>query len=171
MGADRAFRAADDGRLPGWLERERGLASRTSTPCGAGRSTTSRLLDLDGRLLRHPAPRPLEPRPGRPDDAGRPLVRGRRAQLRRGDLPAAHDGSAGAPLQSERHPLREVSRRRARDSVAAAAAGLRRLGVGRGDRVVGGPTEHSRGGRRVPCVRQPRRHLGQLLARLRHPRA
>ena len=38
--------------------------------------------------------------------------------------------------QSERHPLREVSAAELREAVAAAAAGLRRLGVGRGDRVV-----------------------------------
>ena len=38
--------------------------------------------------------------------------------------------------QSERHPLREVSAAELRETVAAAAAGLRRLGVGRGDRVV-----------------------------------
>ncbi len=38
--------------------------------------------------------------------------------------------------QSERQPLREVSANELRDAVTAAAAGLRRLGVGRGDRVV-----------------------------------
>jgi acetoacetyl-CoA synthetase len=38
-------------------------------------------------------------------------------------------------FQSERHPLREVSGADLIDQVAAAAAGLRRLGVGRGDRV------------------------------------
>ena len=38
--------------------------------------------------------------------------------------------------QSERHPLRGVSAAELRETVAAAAAGLRRLGVGRGDRVV-----------------------------------
>jgi acetoacetyl-CoA synthetase len=39
-------------------------------------------------------------------------------------------------FQSERHPLGEVSATELRESVAAVAAGLRRLGVGRGDRVV-----------------------------------
>lgn len=39
-------------------------------------------------------------------------------------------------FQSERHPLREMSGAELEASVAAVAAGLRRLGVGRGDRVV-----------------------------------
>ena len=39
-------------------------------------------------------------------------------------------------FQSERHALSECSARELRSSVAAAAEGLRRLGVGRGDRVV-----------------------------------
>jgi acetoacetyl-CoA synthetase len=39
-------------------------------------------------------------------------------------------------FQSERHPLHDVSAGELRDSVAAVAAGLRRLGVRRGDRVV-----------------------------------
>jgi acetoacetyl-CoA synthetase len=39
-------------------------------------------------------------------------------------------------FQSERHPLREVSAAELRGSVVAVAAGLRRFGVGRGDRVV-----------------------------------
>ncbi|HEX6869057.1 MAG TPA: acetoacetate--CoA ligase [Candidatus Limnocylindrales bacterium] len=38
-------------------------------------------------------------------------------------------------FQSERQPLREVSGTQLREQVAAAAAGLRRLGVGKGDRV------------------------------------
>ena len=39
-------------------------------------------------------------------------------------------------FQSERHPLREIPAAELESSVAAVAAGLRRLGVGRGDRVV-----------------------------------
>ena len=39
-------------------------------------------------------------------------------------------------FQSERQPLRELTGAELRTSVAAVAAGLRRLGVGRGDRVV-----------------------------------
>ena len=48
---------------------------------------------------------------------------------------AAADRPALA-FQSERHPLRLVEWAELERSVAAAAAGLRRLGVGRGDRVV-----------------------------------
>ena len=51
--------------------------------------------------------------------------------------------------------------------VARAAAGLRELGIGRGDRVVAYMPEHPGDARRLPRDRQPRRHLVELLARLR----
>ena len=58
-----------------------------------------------------------------------------------------------------------------RDQVARARAGLQRLGVGRGDRVVAYLPEHRRDARGVPRHRQPRRDLGVVRARVRHRRA
>ena len=54
-----------------------------------------------------------------------------------------------------------------RARVAGARAELQRLGVGRGDRVVGLPPEHPRDAGRLPRHRQPRRDLGQRLAGVR----
>ena len=146
-----------------------GSASTTTRRCGAGRSTISR---RSGRrsstTTTSRSAGPGAASLGRADDARRALVRGRRAQLRGGR-------SSGAPrptvrrslFQSERHPLREVSGRSWTASVAAVAAGLRRLGVGRGDRVVGGRPEHPRGRRRAARLREHRGDLVELLARLR----
>ena len=81
-------------------------------------------------------------------------------------------GPAGAPVRSRNgSPLREVSGAELAAAVAAAAAGLRRLGVGRGDRVVADDPEHPRGGRRLAGLREPRRDLVELLAGLRDARA
>ena len=56
---------------------------------------------------------------------------------------------------------------RARRGDARVRGRAPRAGVGPGDRVVGVPPEHRRGRRRVPRVREPRRGLVELLARLR----
>ena len=66
---------------------------------------------------------------------------------------------------SERNPLQEVSGAELRAAVTAAAAGLRRLGVGRGDRVVAMHPEHPRGGRRLAGARQPRARSGRAARR------
>ena len=54
------------------------------------------------------------------------------------------------------------------DAVARCAAGLRRLGVGRGDRVVGLRAEHPRDARRLPRHRLARRGVVELRSGVRH---
>ena len=58
-----------------------------------------------------------------------------------------------------------------RDQVARARAGLRRLGVGPGDRVVAYLPEHPRDARRLPRHRQPRGDVGERARRSSAPRS
>ena len=155
-----------------WLERERGL--RFDDYAALWRWSVDDLeafWDVGRRLLRDPAARLVGPRPGRARDARRALVRGCRAQLRRGPArrgwrPIARR-SCSSPSGTR---CATVSAGELRDSVAAVAAGLRRLGVGRGDRVVAVIPNIPEAVVAVPGVRQPRRDLGQLLAGLRDAR-
>ena len=68
---------------------------------------------------------------------------------------------------SEREPLREISWDELRGQVAAAASGLRRLGVGRGDRVAAIVAQHARSRHRAARDRQSRGDLVELRARVR----
>ena len=95
-----------------------------------------------------PAPRSTTPSTavGRPEDA---------------------DNVAVIAYSQTRRPVELTFARTARSRCAGSRAGLRRLGVGRGDRVVGVPAERPRDAGRLPRHREPRRHLGQLRPRVR----
>ena len=125
-----------------------------------------RVLDVGRRLLRHPVARAWDHVVGRAR-CRRPMVRGRDSI--RGGAPAPGLArQAGAPRPSRNGTRCGGQRGGADGAVAAVAAGLRRLGVGRGDRVVAVipniPEASSPAG-----VREPRRDLVVLLARLRDP--
>ena len=122
----------------GWLERERGLRfDDYARPVALVGRRPRGVLDLGRRLLRHPAARHVGPRPGRARRC--PARAGSRA--RSSTTPrscsagwrriARRSCSSPSGTRCARSVPREL-----RDSVAAVAAGLRRLGVGRGDRVV-----------------------------------
>ena len=139
--------------------------SMTSRPCGPGRSTTWRPSGPRSSSIRHPIPSPMDAGPGRPDDAGHPLVRGL--------------ASSTTPRRCSVGP-RPSGRRSSRSPSGRAAAGglvgrARDLGRGRGGRPAparrrsrgsrrGGRRERPRGGRRAARDRQPRRDLVELLA-------
>ena len=73
---------------------------------------------------------------GRRRDAGRRVVPGHAAELRRAAVPAGAPGRDGDRCtRRESSPLAELSWDELREQTARCAAGLRRLGVGRGDRV------------------------------------
>ena len=72
---------------------------------------------------------------------------------------------------SERRPVREISWDELRSSVAAAAEGLRRLGVGRGDRVAAIVPNIPEAVIGLLATREPRRHLVELRARVRRRKA
>ncbi len=99
---------------------------------------TGRVLGSRLEVLRHPLERGLHVRaPGRRQDAGRALVRRRDAELHRESAAAA---SQRAPRSCSRTSAASAASSPGRElasQVAGVAAGLRALGVGRGDRVAG----------------------------------
>ena len=115
---------------------------------------------LRGRLL-------LRRGAGQARDAGRGVVQGRRAQLRRARVPGQGRRRAG-------HRARLRGPRPGRDDVgrAALAGGGYRGRAARVGRRAWGPrgrlhAQHPRGDRRLPGHGQPRRRVVELLARLR----
>ena len=100
-------------------------------------------------------------------DAGRRVVPGRAPQLRGARLPGARPAAVAVTHASELRPLVETTWGELHEATRRFAAALRAVGCrpGRPRRRL--PAEHRRGGRRVPRVRQPRRDLVELLARLR----
>ena len=149
--------------------RTRAHASPTTPRCGAGRSTTSRRSGrrsstttrsrCAGRGTGSLGAREM---PGARWFEGAELNYAEALFGRRRRRPAGAPVPVGAAPAAARSSGAELD-----DSVAAAAAGLRRLGVGRGDRVVGRHPEHPRGGHRPAGVREHRGDLVELLARLR----
>ena len=125
------------------------------------------LLGGDLGLLRVGA-RAVRARAERARHARRALVRGREAELRRahGRPDEDTDRVAVVARSQTRDPI-ELTFGELRDQVARARAGLQRLGVGPGDRVVALPAEHPRDARRVPRDGEPRRRLGDLRAGVR----
>ena len=121
-----------------WLEAERGLQLRRLRGALAlvGRRPR-RLLDLDLGLLRGAGRRRARARPRQPRDARRPLVR---------RAPASTTPSTSSPARTTARwrsctppscaSSSELTWGELRSQVAAVAAGLRALGVERGDRVV-----------------------------------
>ena len=102
-------------------------------------------------------------------DAGRAVVPGRRASTTPSTLFRGKADDAVAIVHaSELRELSELDVGRAAPADGEHdRAGLRALGVERGDRVGGLHAEHPGGDRRVPGVRVDRRRLVELLARLR----
>ena len=98
-----------------WLERERGLGFDDYAALWRWSvDDLDGVLDVGRRLLRHPAARRSQPRPRRPDDARRALVRGRRAQLRRGAGQAPRARSTGAAVRLGARSAPGDERRRVR---------------------------------------------------------
>ena len=125
------------GRFLSWLERERGLAFEDYD--ALHRWSVD---DLDGFWSAvweyfEVRARPVRGGARPPRDAGRGVVPGREPQLRRARAAAAgrRRRRRGAGYSQTRDRV-ELTWAQLRDQVARARAGLQRLGVGRGDRVV-----------------------------------
>ena len=88
-----------------------------------------------GTSSRSPSATPPS-RARRARDARGPLVRGRRAQLRRARLPRQARAEVGGPARLRAARARRASLGRAARAGRRGRRGLRALGVGRGDRVV-----------------------------------
>ena len=134
----RVDRAGDDDALHALARRgARGRARRLRRALALVGGPARGLLGLDLGLLRGPRLEAVRRRPRRPLDAGRRVVHRRRAELRRAPLPRPRRRRGRDPLRlGDRRELAELTWGEFRAQVAAAAAGLRELGVGRGDRVV-----------------------------------
>ena len=106
---------------------------------------------------------------GRRDDARRGMVPGRDAQLRRARVPRPRPGGRRGAACLGAAPARrdELGRARGRDAAPRLGAPPSRDRARRPGRRV--PAEHPRGRDRLPCVREPRCDLVELLARLRRP--
>ena len=90
-------------------------------------------MDFFGVQFARPAERVLGEDRSMP---GRALVRGRRVELRPERVPPRVRGGPALLFQSETRPLTAVSWSELEAQVASVAAGLREMGVKRGDRVV-----------------------------------
>ena len=145
-----------------------------SSACGDGRSSSrptfwQEVWDLGGVK----ASRAADAGAGRRrPDAGRPLVRGRAAELRR-EPAAPRDASAGADLRAARTAAaRELSWARAAGRGARASPRRsRRDGVGAGDRVAGYLPNMPETIVAMLAATRARRDLVVVLARLRRRRA
>ena len=126
------------GRYVTWLERERGLPSRVTTSCSAGPSTTSR---ASGRRSGTSA----ASRRTRPTPPSWPPTRCRAppgSLARASTSPSTSWATTTTPTRSRWSPTRrrasaiELSFGDLREQISRARAGLLRLGVQPGDRVV-----------------------------------
>ena len=171
VAARRRPRAVADGSLPRLARgRARARRSTTTTPPGAGPSRSPGPSGSRSGTTSGSGPRRPRPRAGRRADAGRALVPGRSAQLRRA---RALDARPGAGRRRRDRPIavpraRRPHRRRAprrRRALPGGPAATRRAPR----RPRGGVPAQRPGGRDRPARdRVPRRRLVVVCARVRH---